>query len=105
MTRHHRAAQDVLRCLPTAMMGALRHACAFAVQVFSGLDYVSADRNLQHAALKTALVEHLKKSPQALIVIDEYDKMDCETQFMFRQLIQGSHNAKLSMNRWAFQSR
>ncbi|KAK9834222.1 hypothetical protein WJX84_006633 [Apatococcus fuscideae] len=70
-----------------------------SLKVFSGLDYVSADRNLQHAALKAALVEHLNKSPQALIVIDEYDKMDCETQFMFRQLIQGSHNAKLSMNR------
>ncbi len=69
------------------------------VQVFSGLDYVSADRSQQHAALKTALVEHVKKHPQALIVIDEYDKMDCSTQFMFQQLIQGSHNAGIAMNR------
>ncbi|KAK9867882.1 hypothetical protein WJX84_011423 [Apatococcus fuscideae] len=70
-----------------------------SLKVFSGLDYVSIDRAQQHAALKTALLEHLRKMPQALIVIDEYDKMDCDTQFMFKQLIQGSHNVDVSMNR------
>ena len=70
-------------------------------QVLYGMDYVSAERERQHAFLRAAVLEHLARAPQALVVVEEYDKLDCATRAMLRQLIEGAHSANATMARCA----
>jgi hypothetical protein len=70
-------------------------------QVLYGMDYVSAERGQQHAFLREALLDHLRRCDRALIVVEEYDKLDCATRALFRQLIQSSQTANVSLNRCA----
>ena len=64
-----------------------------------GLDYLSSERDQQHAFLRTAVLDHLRRAPTALLVIEEYDKLDCPTRAMLRQLIGSSRAGNTSMGR------
>ncbi len=71
------------------------------VQVLYGMDYVSAERDEQHAYLRAALLDHLKQAGNSLLVIEEYDKLDCPTRAMFRQLFENLHAANVTGARCA----
>lgn len=78
------------------------------MQVLYGMDYISAEREKQHEYLRAAVLEHLRRSPQSLLVIEEYDKLDCATRAMLRQLIESAHSANVTMDRrarcWRFRA-
>ena len=70
-----------------------------ASQVLYGMDYLSSERDRQHAFLRAAVLDHLRRAPAALLVIEEYDKLDCPTRAMLRQLIGSSRASNTSMAR------
>lgn len=72
-----------------------------SVQVLYGLDYTASDQKRQHELVKEAVIEHIKFHPQSLIVIEEYDKLDCRTRGLLKQLIDSSHSTNVSINRFA----
>ena len=61
-----------------------------------GMDYVTAQRQAQHAAARAAVLNHLRRSRRALLVVEEYDKLDCATRAMFRQLFGNLHAANVT---------
>jgi ATP-dependent Clp protease ATP-binding subunit ClpA len=61
-----------------------------AYKVLFGMDYGSQDVDEQHHLLQKSLLDHLAVYPQSLIVIEEYDKLDCQMRGFFRQMLQGS---------------
>lgn len=65
------------------------------------MDYISAEREKQHAYLRAAVLEHLRRWPRSLLVIEEYDKLDCATRAMLRQLMESAHSANVTMDRRA----
>lgn len=57
-------------------------------RVVFGLDYapgLEAETSL--AALRSALLDHAAAHPQSLIVVEEYDKLDCGARAMLRGLV------------------
>ena len=68
-------------------------------QVLYGMDYISSEREEQHALLRAALIEHVRNSPEALLVIEEYDKLDCATRGFFRQLLENARAANVTLDR------
>ena len=62
-------------------------------QVLFGMDYSSNDVDAQHQLLQESLMDHLAVYPQSLIVIEEYDKLDCHMRGFFRQMLQGNQLA------------
>ena len=46
-----------------------------------------------------AVIDHVEKTPQSLLVVEEYDKMDCQTRGLFKQLLDSSHSTNASMER------
>jgi Torsin len=57
-------------------------------RVVFGLDYgPGPDAAATLAALKTALLDHAASHPQSLIVVEEYDKLDCAARAMLRGLV------------------
>jgi len=73
-----------------------------ASQVLYGMDYLSSERDRQHAFLRSAVLDHLRRAPMSLLVIEEYDKLDCPTRAMLRQLIGSSRASNTSMARFAW---
>jgi ATP-dependent Clp protease ATP-binding subunit ClpA len=61
-----------------------------AYKVLFGMDYSSEDVAEQHKLLQNSLIEHVALYPQSLIVIEEYDKLDCHMRGFFRQMLQGN---------------
>ena len=53
----------------------------------------------QHALLRAALMEHVRSHPEALIVVEEYDKLDCATRGFFRQLLENARSANVTLDR------
>lgn len=76
-----------------------RHACSWLLQVFYGMDYLSPERSQRLDQLRSELLSHLKLVPDALLVIEEYDKLDCEARAMWRQLLQHPERANVSWTR------
>lgn len=64
------------------------HSCP-GYHVLFGMDYTSHDRDVQHALLQKALLDHVSTYPQSFIVVEEYDKLDCYMRGFFRQILQG----------------
>lgn len=60
-----------------------------AYRVVFGADYTAQEREVQLVALRNALTGHLSRHPQALVVIEEYDKMDCAVRGVVRSLLDG----------------
>lgn len=63
------------------------------------MDYLRSERAQQHALLRAALMEHVRSHPEALIVIEEYDKLDCATRGFFRQLLENARSANVTLDR------
>ena len=71
------------------------------VQVLQGMDHINAERTQQHWYLQHSVLEHLRQHKESLLVIEEYDKLDCPTRAVLRQLITASGSTNVSMGRWA----
>lgn len=95
---HWLAARALYNADPLADSRCPGHACT-GYKVLYGMDYVSAERAEQHAYLRAALLDHLKQVGNALLVIEEYDKLDCPTRAMFRQLFENLHSANITSGR------
>jgi len=67
--------------------------------VLYGQDYTAEDRANQLQMTKGALLEHFRFHPQSLLVIEEYDKLDCPTRGLLKQLIDASHSTNVTINR------
>lgn len=65
------------------------------------MDYVAAAREAQHEHMRSALLAHVRLHPQSLLVVEEYDKLDCATRGLFRQLIENPASANISLERRA----
>ncbi|EFN56148.1 hypothetical protein CHLNCDRAFT_51790 [Chlorella variabilis] len=95
---HHLAAQalynrrihDALRCPGLDCAG---------YKVLYGMDYTAEERQRQHTLLRAALLEHLRQAPESLLVVEEYDKLDCPMRGFFRQLLENGQVANVSLNK------
>ncbi len=63
------------------------------------MDYISAEREQQLALLRASLLEHCRRHPESLIVVEEYDKLDCSTRGFLRQLIENAQTGNVSLDR------
>ena len=63
------------------------------------MDHINAERAQQHWYLKHSLLKHLRQYTESLLVIEEYDKLDCPTRAILRQLITSSGSANVSMDK------
>ena len=70
------------------------------MKVLYGMDYLRSEREEQHALLRAALMDHISHHPEALIVIEEYDKLDCATRGFFRQLLENARSANVTLDRY-----
>jgi hypothetical protein len=70
-----------------------------APQVIYGLDFVAQEREQQLRHVRDALIAHVRDSPEPVIVVEEYDKLDCPTRAFFRQLLQHPELANTTLNR------
>ncbi|GAX81277.1 hypothetical protein CEUSTIGMA_g8709.t1 [Chlamydomonas eustigma] len=68
-------------------------------KVIYGLDFVQELKESQLGAVRDAIVEHARSVQDPLIVIEEYDKLDCASRGMLRQLFQNPEIANASLNR------
>lgn len=67
-----------------------------AGQVFYGMDYLIAERSSRLEALRDQLLSHIQACPESLIVVEEYDKLDCDARGLWRQLLQHPERANVS---------
>ena len=63
------------------------------------MDHINAERAQQHWYLKSSVLKHLHRYQQSLLVIEEYDKLDCPTRAVLRQLITASISTNVSMDK------
>ncbi|KAL3137739.1 hypothetical protein ABBQ38_005003 [Trebouxia sp. C0009 RCD-2024] len=68
-------------------------------KVLQGMDHINAERAQQHWYLKNSVLTHLRKYTDSILVIEEYDKLDCPTRAILRQLITSSGTANVSMDK------
>ncbi|EFJ49257.1 hypothetical protein VOLCADRAFT_89984 [Volvox carteri f. nagariensis] len=71
--------------------------CAGA-KVLYGITYTAEERSGQLAMVREAILDHLRSTPQALLVIEEYDKLDCASRSMLRQLVQHPEIVNLDLS-------
>ena len=69
------------------------------MQVLQGMDHINTERAQQHWYLKDSILKHLHHYRESLLVIEEYDKLDCPTRAVLRQLITASGSANVSMDK------
>jgi len=68
-------------------------------QVFYGMDYLVTEKAARLSALKSSLLSHLRSSPESLVVVEEYDKLDCDARGLWRQLLQHPERANITWDR------
>ncbi|GBF93149.1 hypothetical protein Rsub_05880 [Raphidocelis subcapitata] len=68
-------------------------------KVFYGMDYLVSERAPRLSALRDALLAHLRAFPEALLVVEEYDKLDCDARGLWRQLLQHPERANVTWDR------
>jgi len=56
-------------------------------RVVFGTNYAATEQEAQVAALQRSLVGHLARFPEAVLVIEEFDKADCASRGLLRQLL------------------
>lgn len=61
-----------------------------------GLDYLVSEASTRLAALASEVVSHLRAAPDALLVVEEYDKLDCAARGLWRQLLAHPERANLT---------
>jgi hypothetical protein len=64
-----------------------------------GVDYLVPEAAARLGALKREVVGHLAAAPDALLVVEEYDKLDCGARGLWRQLLQHPERANITNNR------
>jgi hypothetical protein len=64
-----------------------------------GLDYLLPESAAWLQALRSEVVGHLAGAPDSLLVVEEYDKMDCAARGLWRQLLQHPERANITNNR------
>lgn len=69
------------------------------MQVLYGLDFIQKEREQQLGHVRDAVIAHIRDSPEPLLVIEEYDKLDCNTRAFLRQLLQHPELANTTFNR------
>lgn len=70
--------------------------------VIFGVDYLHEERNDQLGKLKATIIEHMRMYSEPIIVIEEYDKVDCDTREMLRQLFTHPEVATLKQTKAIF---
>ena len=63
------------------------------------MDYINADSKQQHWYLRKTVLDHLHRYPESLLVIEEYDKLDCSARNVLRQLVTASASNNVSMDK------
>jgi hypothetical protein len=76
------------------------HTLCCPCQVVYGLDYLLPESAARLNALRGEVVGHLGGAPDSLLVVEEYDKMDCAARGLWRQLLQHPERANITNNRW-----
>lgn len=66
-----------------------------------GLDYLLSESASRLEALRREVLGHLAAAPESLLVVEEYDKMDCAARGLWRQLLQHPERANITNNRCA----
>lgn len=66
------------------------------------MDYLHEERNDQLGKLKATIIEHMRMYSEPIIVIEEYDKVDCDTREMLRQLFTHPEVATLKQTKAIF---
>jgi ATP-dependent Clp protease ATP-binding subunit ClpA len=56
-------------------------------RVVFGLDYTPDEKPAALAAVKASILDHVASHPQSLLVIEEYDKLDCGARALLRSLL------------------
>lgn len=64
------------------------------------MDYLAHQAVSRLDAVRAEVVGHLSAAPDALLVIEEYDKLDCAARGMWRQLLQHPEVANITSHRW-----
>jgi hypothetical protein len=57
-----------------------------AYKILFGAEYVEKDRARQKRMIVSNLRAHLRRFPESIVVIEEYDKLPCEVRSVLRQL-------------------
>ena len=57
------------------------------------------ERSQQSSLLRASLVNHLRRRPESVLVIEEYDKMDCDSRNLLRQLLDKGVAANMTASR------
>jgi ATP-dependent Clp protease ATP-binding subunit ClpA len=71
-------------------------------RVVYGLDYTLQDRGKQSEALMHKLLSHLSSHPNSLVVIEEYDKLDCNSRGVLKQIFDQGFALNVTMQRSIF---
>ena len=58
-----------------------------AYKVVFGLDYLQTEKQKQVEFLRETLTSHLLWFPESLVVMEEYDKVDCEVRGLLKQML------------------
>lgn len=69
------------------------------MQVLQGMDHINAEREQQHWYLRKAILDHFHQHAEALLVIEEYDKLDCATRAVLRQFVTAPASANVTMGK------
>lgn len=64
------------------------------------MDYLSGQVEARLDAVRHEVVSHLAAAPDALLVVEEYDKLDCNARGLWRQLLQHPERANITSHRY-----
>jgi hypothetical protein len=68
-------------------------------KVIYGLDFVKEERDTQLGMVRSAILQHTRTVTDPLIVIEEYDKLDCASRAMLRQLFSNPEASNTTLGR------
>ena len=71
-------------------------------KVVFGMDYTAADRAAQSDLLVRELLDHLRRHADAVVVIEEYDKLGCDARGLLKQLFDGGRAGNVTLDRAVF---
>ena len=63
------------------------------------MDHINVEREQQQWYLTRSVLNHLHRYPEALLVIEEYDKLDCSTRAVLRQFITAPASANVTLGK------
>lgn len=62
-----------------------------AYKILYGMNYLNENKNKQYEQLRESIKHHLKKYKESIIVVEELDKLTCDTRIFFRQFLNHPH--------------